>query len=43
MERQGEEHSRGPEIWSGILSENALEFVSRECGVGLKDWRWLGG
>ena len=34
--------NRGLEIWGSVLRENTLEFVSRECGVGLEGWRWLG-
>ena len=34
MERQGEERSRGLEIQGSILNENALEFVSRDVGLG---------
>ena len=28
MEREKEKHNGSPEIWSSILSENALEFMS---------------
>ena len=43
MERQRKEHSGGSEVQSSILSENTLEFVSCECGVGVEGLRWLGG
>ena len=43
MERQGEERNGGLEIQSSVLSENALEFMSREHRVGLEGWRWLEG
>ena len=34
MKREKEKHSGGPEIWSSVLSENALEFMSRELELG---------
>ena len=43
MKREKEEHNGGLEIQSSVLSENAPEFMSRECGVGSEGQRWLGG
>ena len=43
MERQEGECNGGPEVQSSILSENTLEFMSSEHGVGPEGQRWLGG
>ena len=42
IERQKEKCSRDSDVWSSILSENALKFMSSEHRVDLEGQSWLG-